>query len=194
MSKYVRPVEDMRAKWTDRSTGPLQPVDTRSQDRMSFSLSPSSCVWPVKESDRPVDWRSIIGRGTDRVHFRHSLSPSGWLLPVVNRSIPGRIPVGSIFFILSLPVAVCDRLRMVASRSCVHHWPVVTRSNTCRGFSNRSTGFVSPVVNPVDTRPRQLLSSFFSKCFVWNFSCWRSTPHTVCPPNASYQSENTYVR
>ena len=54
----------MRDRWTDRSTGPLQPVDPRSQDRMSFSLSPSSCVWPVEESDRPVECRSIIGRGT----------------------------------------------------------------------------------------------------------------------------------
>ena len=101
MSKYVRPVEDMRGRWTDRSTGPLQLVDPQSQDRMSFSLSPSSCVWPVEESDRPVDWRSIIGRGTGRVHFRHSLSPSGWLVPWST----GRYPVeyrSELFFTFSL--------------------------------------------------------------------------------------------
>ena len=96
MSKYVRPVEDMRAKWTDRSTGPLQPVDTRSQDRMSFSLSPSSCVWPVKESGRPVDCRSITRWGlVERIFDTLSLPVAG---------VIGREPVedwSEVFFTFS---------------------------------------------------------------------------------------------
>ena len=151
---------------------------------------------PVAVRDRLSNHivRSSGGRSSVEVTVECSFDTLSLPVAVCDRWSTGRIPVGTIFYILSPPVAVCDRLRMVASRSCVHHWPDVIRWNTCRGFSNRSTGFVSPVVNPVDTRPRQLLSSFFSKCFVWNFSCWRTTPHTVSPPNASYQSENTYVR
>ena len=60
-----------------------------------------------------VNTRSITGR----VHFLHTLSPSGWLLSVAYRLILGRILVESLFYILSLPVAVCDRSRMEASRS-----------------------------------------------------------------------------
>ena len=89
MSTYVRPVEYMRAMWNNRSTGKLQPVDPRSQDIISFSLSPSSCVWPVVN-------RSNTGRN----YFLHSLSPSRCMWPVEDGGFPvvctpltGRYPV-----------------------------------------------------------------------------------------------------
>ena len=106
MSKVVWPVEEMRTRCTDRSTGALQPVDPRLQSRLSFSIYPSSHVWSIEQSGRPIDCRSIPDRGPVE-HIFNTLS-----LPMAGCywSWTGRYPVedrSEVFFTFSLSQWLC---------------------------------------------------------------------------------------
>ena len=72
--------------------------------RSSYFLSPSGCLFPVKDEGLPIVIRSTTSRTPGESVFLHSLSPSGCLFPVVCtpwldvfRSITGRIPVECMF-------------------------------------------------------------------------------------------------
>ena len=156
MAKLGRPVEDLRARFIDRSTGSLRPVDHRSNSACHFlSLLVVACdrsrnqVFQLSSDRYPVDnrssafftlslsqWLVVTGRvpvdtrsNVGRKSFLHSLSLSGCVCPVKEGGflVDNRSNSDRKSFFYTIPLLV-----VVCSRSCEAPWPDVIRSNPGR--------------------------------------------------------------